>query len=203
MDTHHQTLLLETLSAIAPFHQADLHNAHSLFSFRHYPPKAEIFAAGELVSDIHFLLSGIGRYFYIDASGTERNKSLVRAGGAFASVSALVEGHGSPFYTEAITACTVASINYQALIALGEQHHAWSVFLRRVYERLVLKKEKREADFLLLSARQRYEQFLNEFGEESAQIPLRHVAMYLGITDVTLSRIRREMNLTSQGLNIS
>ncbi|UXI02605.1 Crp/Fnr family transcriptional regulator [Photobacterium sp. TY1-4] len=203
MDRHHQTLLEHTFSAVSPLSQAEFQAALPLFTFRHYAPKTDIFTAGDLVREIHFLLDGIGRYFYIDASGTERNKSLVRKGGAFASVTSLVEGHGSPFYTQTITDCTVASINYLSLIELSEQHHAWSVFLRRIYERLVLKKEKREADFLLLGARQRYEQFLNEFGEDSARIPLRHVAMYLGVTDVTLSRIRREMNLTAQGLNIS
>lgn len=57
-------------------------------------------------------------------------------------------------------------------------------------------KEKRDAGFLLLNAKQRYQQFLHEFGHDSDRIPLRHVAMYIGVTDVTLSRIRREMGLT-------
>jgi hypothetical protein len=48
---------------------------------------------------------------------------------------------------------------------------------------------------LLLSARQRYEGFLVGFCDKAKEIPLKHVAMYLGITDVALSQIRKDMDL--------
>ena len=60
----------------------------------------------------------------------------------------------------------------------------------------MIKKEKREAGLLLLSAKERYQSFLCDFSEEIQHIPLRQVAMYIGVTDVALSRIRREMGLT-------
>ncbi|WP_245601039.1 Crp/Fnr family transcriptional regulator [Marinobacterium jannaschii] len=166
------------------------------FTFHTHMPKDYIFHRGDLVRDVYFVIDGIGRYFYIDEEGNERNKSLVRTGGAFASLSTLVEDCPSPFFAQAITQCSTASIKYDCLIELSRENYNWGEFLRKIYERLVLKKEKREAGFLLLTAKERYEQFLNEFGDEGRKIPLRQVAMYIGVTDVTVSRIRREMGLT-------
>ena len=101
-----------------------------------------------------------------------------------------------PFFTQTLTDCVTASIDYSRLIDLADSYTGWNLLIRKLLERLALKKERREASFLIMSARQRYEQFLLEFGSEADDIPLKHVAMYLGITDVSLSRIRKEMGLT-------
>lgn len=196
MKAEYQKLLHNIFSQIVSFSQEEWDKLLPDITFHTYEPKEYIFSYGDTPDEIYFVLEGIGRYFYIDKEGKERNKSLVRAGGAFASVSTLVEESPSPFYTQAITQCTTASIKYDALIKLSENSSNWNAFIRKIFERLVLKKEKREAGFLLMSATERYKIFLSEFGEESNLIPLRQVAMYIGVTDVTLSRIRRDMGLT-------
>lgn len=196
MERSYQERLKKIFSHLTPFDQVDLEQAYPYFTFHTFARKDYIFSCGDIVQDVHFMMDGIGRYYYIDKEGNERNKSLVRVGGAFSSVSSLVEGKPSPFFAQAITQCTTGSIQYEHLIELSKNSRNWSDFLRRSLERLILKKEKREADFLLLNAKERYERFLVEFGDESKRIPLRHVAMYIGVTDVTLSRIRREMGLT-------
>ncbi len=196
MNDNNPRLLRTTFSRLSPLGQDDIDEALSFFSFKTYQPKAPIFSVGDNVPDIHFVLDGIGRYFYLDADGNERNKSLVRAGGAFASISSLIQASPSPFFAQSLTQCTLASINYETLVALSRTNQNWGEFLRKMFERLVLKKEKREAGFLLLTAKERYQDFLTEFGNDSQKVPLRQVAMYIGVTDVTLSRIRREMGLT-------
>lgn len=196
MKSTHNELLRDVFSKVVSFEQDAWDLAYQHFIFKSYKPKENIFISGDIVLDVHFMIDGIGRYFYLDSEGNERNKSLVRKGGAFSSVSSLVEGSPSPFFTQAITTCTIASIAYERLVELSKINYNWSEFLRKTFEYLVLKKEKREAGFLLLNAKERYEQFLSEFGDESGLIPLRHVAMYIGVTDVSLSRIRREMGLT-------
>ncbi len=196
MSKTNENRLHDFLSQVIPFSSSEITEALPHFTFHSFPPNKIIFSQGDFAYDVHFLLKGIGRYYYIDREGRERNKSLVKSGGAFASISTVVEQSPSPFFTQALTACNTASIKYSHLIELSMRHTNWACFVRVIYERLALKKEKREASFLLLSARERYEQYIHEFGEESEHIPLYQVAMYLGITDVSLSRIRREMGLT-------
>lgn len=196
MNNMNQKLLNDTFSTLVPLSQSDVNVALQYFTITMYQPKGYIFSSGDFVSDVHFVLEGIGRYFYLDEDGNERNKSLVRAGGAFTSMRSLVEASPSPFFAQALTQCTIASINYENLVELSRTNRSWGELLRKIFERLVLKKERREEGFLLLNAKERYQQFLKEFGDESQNIQLRHVAMYIGVTDVTLSRIRREMGLT-------
>jgi len=188
--------LMKAFSGIVSLSQSDIEIALPNFSFQSYQPEEYIFKTGQQITDVYFVLKGIGRYFYCDDKGKEMNKSLVRAGGAFTSISSVVEGAPSPFYAQALIQCEIAKVNYEALVEIARKNSRWGDFVRHAFERLVIKKEKREAGLLMLTAKERYLEFLEEFGDDSHKIALRHVAMYLGITDVSLSRIRRELGLT-------
>ncbi|AOT08838.1 Crp/Fnr family transcriptional regulator [Pseudoalteromonas luteoviolacea] len=191
-----EALLTKILMQLVPFESSEIAAALDVFEFKSYGAKSHLFKSQDIVQDVHFLLTGIGRYYYIDVNGKEFNKSLVKQGGAFTSIGSLIERSPSPFYAQALSECNIASISYHNLVMLSQQNSNWSEFVRKIYERLAIKKEKREASFLLLNAQQRYEQFLLEFGPDSEHIALNQVAMYLGITDVSLSRIRKKMGLT-------
>ena len=60
---------------------------------------------------------------------------------------------------------------------------------------MVLSQTQRESQLLALTHTERYAAFVLEHGALSARIPLHHVASYLGITNVSLSRIRARMGL--------
>jgi len=63
-------------------------------------------------------------------------------------------------------------------------------------EKLAIKKEQREADFLLLDATARYQKFLTQYADIKDKLANYHITSYLGITEVALSRIRRSLGLT-------
>jgi CRP-like cAMP-binding protein len=50
---------------------------------------------------------------------------------------------------------------------------------------------------LLLNATQRYQLFLRDHGPLAERLPLHHVASYLGVTNVALSRIRGRLRAAS------
>ncbi|WCL47773.1 Crp/Fnr family transcriptional regulator [Leptospira sp. GIMC2001] len=64
------------------------------------------------------------------------------------------------------------------------------ILQKNLAESLYIKKEKREADLILLSAETRYKEFLNEKGNLSSRLKDHEIASYLGITNVGLSRIK-------------
>lgn len=183
-------------SGMVSFDSNEWEQALDFFEINHWKSEEVVFQADDFPTKIYFVVEGLARYFYITVDGKEKIKSIVRVGGALSSMSTLINNESSPFYTQALTDCVTVSIEYSDLVDLADRSSNWNLLIRRLLENLALKKERREASFLLLSARQRYEQFLVEFGEEASLVPLKHVAMYLGITDVSLSRIRKEMDLT-------
>jgi hypothetical protein len=56
-------------------------------------------------------------------------------------------------------------------------------------------KMQREQEFLQRGARERHARLLAQLPDWSERIALRHLASYLDVTDVTLSRVRSEMGL--------
>ena len=188
--------LRRMFSNIVPFSQQEWQQASNLFTFHCYQADEYIFSANDSPDKIYFVLAGLGRYFYINESGNEKNKGLVKPGGAFLNIKTLVTGQKSDLYTQALTECHTAAIKYSDLIALSENNVNWGRYIRKLYEITLIKKINREASFLLMSAKERYQLFLQEFADVVDLIPLYHVAMYIGVTDVSLSRIRAEMGLT-------
>lgn len=156
-----------------------------------------LFHAGDSVDHFYFLTSGIARYYYLDQNGSEFNKNFAfRKGHLLSSISSVVKGLCSPFSVEILTPFICFSIPYQEFLSLSSSHQEINFLLIKIYENLIIKKERREADFLLLDATQRYEKFLNEFSEIIEDIQNYHIASYLGISEVGLSRIRKNMGLT-------
>lgn len=67
----------------------------------------------------------------------------------------------------------------------------WVALRTELLARLVSHKLQREHDLLTLDARRRYAAFVAREPLLAERVPLLHLASYLGITDVSLSRIRR------------
>ena len=81
--------------------------------------------------------------------------------------------------------------------------HAWSQH-KDIHHRLtdalatsLARREEREEGLLLKDASQRYLEFIAREPALADRIPLHHVASYLGITNVALSRIRRRLRESS------
>ncbi len=170
-------------------------DALPLFVSRSFTAGSNIIEAGKQVSEVGFLITGLARYFYLTKDGVEFNKSFSGPGQALSSVSALVTKTASPFFVQTLEPCECLFIQYKSLLGLCEKHQEWHSLVRHFLEQLVIKKEQREADFLLFSAQERYQKFILEHVDLVDRIPNYHIASYLGITEVALSRIRKRMGM--------
>lgn len=167
------------------------------FAYRSFPAGEHVIAAGEGVSKLGFLVSGLARYYYLSREGKEFNKAFALPGNPLTSIIALVTGQPSPFYIQTLADSECLFLPYEKMILLCDRHPEWALLGRYLLEQLAIKKERREADFLLLSAQERYEKFLVEYRDVVDRLPNYHIASYLGITEVGLSRIRRRLGMTA------
>jgi CRP-like cAMP-binding protein len=69
-------------------------------------------------------------------------------------------------------------------------------------EKMFIRKEQREASFLLDTAEQRYRNLLEQEPQMVRRVPLKYLASYLGMTAETLSRVRRQASLGSKPRSI-
>ena len=84
----------------------------------------------------------------------------------------------------------VAVIRYRDLEMLYESYPGWQRLGRKLIEYYYLIIERREYQFLALSAKERYQQFRSDYPGLEQRISQAQIASYLGINPVTLSRIR-------------
>jgi CRP-like cAMP-binding protein len=187
-------ILYPILNSISPISKEIWDISKEYFHTKTLKQGEHLFYIDDKVEDFYFLIEGLARYYYLTENGKEFNKSFAeKQGHLLSSISSVSHGVGSPFSVEVLSDFTTLYISYKNLLALGEKYKEWNDLLLRTYENLVIKKEKREADFLLLNARERYEKFLNDYSMINDAVQNYHIASYLGITDVALSRIRKEM----------
>ena len=142
---------------------------------------------------MRFLVSGIARYYYLSVEGKERNKSFAKPICAITSLPTLIDASPATFSAQALSDCVCLSISYQQIQELNDSYKCWARLCLRIFERLALEKDVRIAELLMCSATERYLIFLEEYAELAEQIPNYHIASYLGITEVALSRIRNKL----------
>ncbi len=159
-------------------------------TIRHLTKREHYLRAGDKPNNFGFVVSGILRLYYATEDGKEFNKSFCGEGDFVGAYSALLENRESRLTIQALTDTTLLLISYNGYVKLLEHHTCWQTLSRKLAEKLFIKKEQKESQFLIDSAEQRYHTFLKEFPGLEKRIRQHHIASYLGITPVALSRIR-------------
>lgn len=159
-----------------------------------YLANQPLLAPRQLVDRSWFIVSGLVRVVHLSEQGLERNAAF-HAEGSWV-------GWGTPPYA---TPSPVTIVALEPTVALELRYavlRRWQSDLPVVQEilsdaiRAVLERSaQREAELLLLDAGERYKLFRQQRAALVPRIPLHHVASYLGITNVALSRIRARMGL--------
>jgi CRP-like cAMP-binding protein len=139
------------------------------------------------------VVSGLLRLYYIDANGNEFIKSFCVENEIVAAYSALLLHEPSRLFIQALEPSTLLVADFAEYQAVSAQHACWQMVNSRIAETLFIKKEKREAALLLDDAETRYRAFLAEYPQLEQRVKQHHIASYLGITPVSLSRIRARL----------
>ena len=151
---------------------------------------------GDIDSSVRFVLSGLIRLSYEDAAGRRLTKSIVQAGDAFASLSALAGGTAS-FSAVALGDAAVVSLPYPLMRKLADQHAEWERLAGMLFMRLAQRKEQREFELLTLTAEQRWQRLCRDRPKLVESISQAELAALIGITPVALSRIKRRIRQKS------
>lgn len=146
---------------------------------------------GDVWRQALWLERGTLRLYFTRRDGREFNKNFYLEGALLCPLTPAMWDAPSLFEIAAVEASTVwradAAAWRQALDGAGQ----WAPLRTELLARLVSHKLQREHDLLTLDARRRYAAFCAREPALAERVPLLHLASYLGMTDVSLSRIRR------------
>lgn len=147
--------------------------------------------AGEYATEVAVVASGLLREYFDLNDGSEGTKAFIVEGEFTGSLADLISGHPSRANIVAEEPSRVLVASFEAYRALADASREWEAFALHSAHALLLRKAEREYELLGLTAEERYATFAERFPGLEARIAALHVASYLGITPVHLSRLRR------------
>jgi|GEM_PF-804466 len=160
---------------------------------------ALLLPAGASWEDLFWIESGACRLYYATDGGLESNKNFYVQGAMFWPVTRRLQSEPVRFNIEALAPTRVWRMPWKRWHAAAGTDPCWQAHERMVLEQLLDDKMQREQAFLQLNATERYLLLARLHPQWLNVVPLRHLASYIGVTDVAISRIRRK--LRQQGLN--
>ena len=147
--------------------------------------------AGRQESNIYFIKKGVVRG-YFDHENGEITFWFGEEGETILSMRSYVENKISYENIELLENCELYKIRTDKLQKLYEEDVHIANWGRKLAEKELLKVESRLISREFLSAKQRYDELIKNQPSLIQRIPLKYIASYLGITPVSLSRIRKE-----------
>lgn len=163
---------------------------------KHARPRAlavgdALFDVGDEVTVTALVVEGVMREVYVDSNGEERTRGFSFEGDFAGAWSDVLADRPSRTRVEALTKVRVQLYPLSALRALEATAPDLQRALRLVAEQLYLKKSDREFELLTMDAAERYAALVKSMPDLERRVQLRHIASYLGIIPVHLSRLRR------------
>jgi CRP-like cAMP-binding protein len=144
---------------------------------------------GHTCKTIYFINKGAARiYYYKD--GNDITECFVFENNILARVESLFTGRPSQKAIEIIEDAELIAINATTLFKLYDSFPDIERLFRKIFEAAYVDTVNRVESIQFHTAEERYLALLNEMPEVLQRVPLKHIASYLGITQVSLSRIR-------------
>lgn len=164
------------------------------------------FAAGEILvragdrDDSLFLLdAGLVRLYYTTPDGRERNKAFYREDQVTGAVSAALTGSAAPFSIQSLEDTAALRCRFPDLLAAAERGPVMARVFRELLADAFIRNEQREAILLTGNAEQRYRWLLQSEPELIGRVAQFHLASYLGIDAVSLSRLKSKVSGRESG----
>jgi CRP-like cAMP-binding protein len=149
--------------------------------------------AGQVNYTSAFVVKGLLRNYHLLDNGTERTVLFTAEGGTIAAYASFFRNMPSVEYIAALEPTFLLTVDMRALRKIMDNNLGLTQAYTQTLERMLLDAIDRIDRFVLLSPEQRYTQFRHHHLELEQRIPQKHLASYLGITAISLSRMRNRM----------
>ena len=167
-----------------------------VISIKNFAKNELIVAEGEIPSNFYFNIKGIFRGYMFDQDGLEITDCFgFKAGAPITSVNRV--GEPSKTNMEAVTNLTAIQLPMTDLITLIETNpELLAIYNNLLQEALDRHWRIKEARYRL-SATDRYKWFLETYPDLIEYVRMKDIASFLGMSPVSLSRIRKELKETN------
>ncbi len=157
--------------------------------------KGEILIAeGSLTKEVYFIRKGLVRSYVINGKGDEITFQLYAETNVFTNAHTILFDEKSRFNYQALENVKLYTIDFDHFLKISSTnqellHLNRNLFSKRIIQRVFLRLES----FALLTPEERYSEFLENRPNLIQRVPDKYIANVLGITPVSLSRIKNRI----------
>ena len=140
-----------------------------------------------------YIRKGLVRCYYINDKGDEVTFRLIPEQHIVINSDLILFKKPSKFYYQAIESTKTYAIDYDILQSIIASNGKYESNRKFVYQELLRQAQQRIESFVLHTPEERYELYLKDFPNIVNRVPDKYIANVLGITPVSLSRIRKRI----------
>lgn len=168
----------------------DLYDIYKITSIKNYKA-GEIIAEEEQVFIYGLgIIKGVIRTYLLQSNGEEKTVRLSKEGDFAGCANCVLKEEPSFEYLQAVEDCKVIQVNLQEFKKLADKNSRLLKFWNKNISEILNEAIHRIQFFVSLTPEERYKQLLKENPEMINRVPQKYLASYIGVTTVSLSRIR-------------
>lgn len=144
---------------------------------------------GHTCKTIYFMNKGVARIYYFK-DGVDITESFAFENNIIARIESLFTGKPSRKGIQILEDSEIVAINSTQLFKLYNKYPEIERLFRLIFESAYVDTVNRIEGIQFHSAEERYKALIKDAPNVLKKVPLKYIASYLGITQVSLSRIR-------------
>ncbi len=186
--------LIDYLNIFEPVPVADEAVVLQAFSLQTFNESDVLSEAQTVNRNLYFVVDGVLKIVQYTGDGKPVVYYLVKENHFCSILDSFT--HQTPAVEEIQAACpvTVLAISRPQLLKLYQQLPHLEPLISHITQNTLLEKIKLRNSYLGKNAAARYQHFIEKQGDLMLRVPLNDIASYLGITQQSLSRIRRQQS---------
>lgn len=158
-------------------------------------PKGGYFSEpGKVANTVGFLTEGVIRVCYYNKDGEEFTRCFIPANRFVADMNSFYNLTPCAEYVEAVTECRLLTLSRESYTELSHTIVSWNDIFSRITSKALMAKMSAARIMLTQDASTRYVNFLQQYPGLANTVPLSFIASFLGITQSSLSRIRKNIS---------
>lgn len=181
--------MLQALQAVSPMSPEALKALEACIERKNYKRGTRLLKIGSVSRYMYFIQKGVARVHY-EINGRDATDYFAIDGQFIGGVESLFTGKPSKKGIELLEDAEVLSLHYAEFEKLCEHYHDIERAGRRMAIFAFLEGQQRIESIRFHEAKERYAELNAKYPGLVNRCPLKYIASYLGITQVSLSRIR-------------
>ena len=181
------------LETLIPLSSSQWETIQSYFEVRPFQREQFFLRQGQICRRAAFIAEGIMRYCSIGEDGTEITCYFIAENGFILDPDSFSTQKPSALTIQAVTDCLLITLTYEGSLKLAQAFPQWEAVSGVIAQKSMMELVNQRSFLLNRNAESKYLHFIEHYPHILQRAPLGYIASYLGITQQSLSRLRKHI----------